>query len=212
MRCKQKVLVNSDYLERNLQLPYDISPSEIALSIQQVYDILHFIDVALVQGGAERLEDFMHAANFSFMLSELIVGGLAKHCKGLVKNGYHNGHPDLLPVGVYPDNKVQYAHEGVEVKCSRNASGWQGHNAEASWILVAVYTLDTTTEPVDNRTPTFFNRVMLAKLESEDWSFAGRGEGSRRTPTASILRSGFNKLQAGTLYYEPGMPKFDVLT
>jgi hypothetical protein len=206
------VLVNSEHLERRLQLPYEISPSEIALSIQQVYNILHLIDVALVQGGAERVEDFMHPANYSFMLSELIVGGLANHCKGLVKNGYHNGHPDLLPVGVYPDNKVQYAHEGIEVKCSRNPSGWQGHNAEASWMLVAVYCPDTTTEPFEDRMPTFFKRVMLARLEASDWSFAGRREGSRRTPTASILRSGFDKLQAGTVYYEPDLPKLDTLT
>lgn len=131
---------------------------------------------------------------------------------GSVKNGYHNGHPDLLPVGVYPNNMIQYAHEGVEVKCSRNASGWQSHNAEASWILVAVYTLDMSTQPEEDRCPTFFNRVMLAKLEAEDWSFAGRSATSRRTPTASILKSGVLKLRAGTLDHEPNLPRLDERT
>ena len=183
-----------------------MNPTEIALAIQQVYDILHYIDVALVNGGAERVEEFMHPANFSFMLSELIVGGLSRHCKGLIKNGYHNGHPDLLPVGVYPEDKIQYAHEGVEVKCSKNSSGWQGHNAEASWILVAVYSSDILTQPIEDRCPTYFKNVMLARLEENDWSFAGRREGGRRTPTASIIASGFTKLKAGTLYSEPGLP------
>gem|GEM_PF-6093103 len=84
--------------------------------------------------------------------------------------------------------------------------------SRATWILAAVYTLDTSTQPEADRCPTFFNRVMLAKLEAEDWSFAGRSETSRRTPTASILRSGYLKLQAGTLYHEPLLPRLDELT
>lgn len=203
MRCAQKVLVDPDGLNRQLTLPYEMTSEEIALAVQQVYNILHSIDAALRAGDADRLEEFMHPANFSFLLSELVVGGLARYCKGLVKNSHHNGHPDLLPVGVYPGDAILRAEDGVEVKCSRNMAGWQGHNAEDSWILVAVYKLDVTTEPPEDRWPTFFQRVMIARLEKSDWSFSGRGEGSRRTPTASILKSGTKKLVDGTIYAQP---------
>lgn len=154
-------------------------------------------------GDGERLEDFMHPANFSFLLSELVVGGLSRHCPSLTKNRYHNGYPDLLPLRLSADNRALRAEEGVEVKCSRHTSGWQGHNPEAGWILVGVYVLDTTTEPPQERTPTYFSRVMMARLDVADWSFAGRREGGRRTPTASILKSGQQKLLAGTLYQQP---------
>lgn len=158
--------MHPDGLNKNLTLPYQMTIDEVAKALQQVYDIIHVIDSSLIRGGAERLEDFMHTANFSFLLSELIVGGVARHCGGLVKNRYHNGHPDLLPVGVYPNNSVLRADEGVEVKCSRYDSGWQGHNAEDSWVLVGVYKMDAVTEPATERTPTYFSRVMIAGLES----------------------------------------------
>jgi hypothetical protein len=203
MRATQKVLVDPAGFNKGLALPYQMTWEEVARAVQQVYDILHSIDAALKAGDADRLEEFMHPANFSFLLSELMVGGLSRFCQGLVKNNYHNGHPDLLPVGVYAGDSVLRAEEGIEVKCSRNPSGWQGHNAEDSWVLVAVYKLDCATEPPEQRTPTYFSRVMIANLLRSDWSFAGRGEGSRRTPTASILRSGTAKLIEGTIYEQP---------
>jgi len=61
---------------------------------------------------------------------------LPQHCATLVKNRYHNGHPDLIPTAMFPGNAVQHASEGIEVKASRHSSGWQGHNAEAIWLMV----------------------------------------------------------------------------
>lgn len=45
---------------------------------------------------------------------------------------------------------------------------------------------------------------MCAKLDLEHWSFSGRREGSRRTPTASILREGTDLLHASAVYERPG--------
>lgn len=53
---------------------------------------------------------------------------IPKHCPSIVKNAYHNGHPDLIPAGMFPNNAVQHATEGVEIKASRYLRGWQGHN------------------------------------------------------------------------------------
>jgi hypothetical protein len=61
---------------------------------------------------------------------------LPKYCAGLVKNQFHNGHPDLIPANLFPGDAVQHAHEGIEIKGSRHAGGWQGHNPEAVWLMV----------------------------------------------------------------------------
>jgi hypothetical protein len=45
--------------------------------------------------------------------------------------------------------------------------------------------------------------VLCAQLEESDWSFSGRKEGSRRTPTAAIKRSGVLKLEANAIYLDP---------
>ena len=83
------------------------------------------------------------------------------------------------------------------------SSGWQGHNAEASWLLIFQYAIDIVTDPVEDRFPTEIIKVMCAKLELDHWSFSGRNEGSRRTPTASIRKVGTELLHAATVYQRP---------
>lgn len=61
------------------------------------------------------------------------------YCSSLVKNQYHNGHPDLIPAGLFPNDAVQYATQGIEVKASRYMRGWQGHNPEETWLMVFVF-------------------------------------------------------------------------
>lgn len=123
---------------------------------------------------------------------------------GLAVNRYHNGRPDLVPRARYEGDAVQQGAEGIEVKASRRRGGFQGHNPESGWLMVLRFALDDRTEPVYEREPTTVVAVMLAKLEDTDWTFAGRGPGSRRTPTASVNRSGLRKLRAGTIYGLPG--------
>jgi hypothetical protein len=45
-----------------------------------------------------------------------------------------------------------------------------------------------------------------AQLEESDWKFAGRSETSRRTITASVTSSGYNKMMANWIYNAPGLP------
>lgn len=118
-------------------------------------------------------------------MSELVVEGISKRSVAVVKNRYHNGRPDLLPVGRYPDDAAHRGDEGIEVKASRNSGAWQGHNVESGWLMVVQYTVDTETEPMEERRPTTIVRVLAAKLDEHDWGFSGRSEISRRTPTAS---------------------------
>lgn len=127
---------------------------------------------------------------------------IPRYCSDLVKNGYHNGHPDLLPAGRFPANAVQYAHEGIEIKGSRHRSGWQGHNPESVWLMV--FHFDSNTASHQNKQipprPFRFQGVYGAKLEIEDWAFSGRSATSRRTITASVNQNGVVKMKANWIY------------
>jgi hypothetical protein len=141
-------------------------------------------------------------ANFSSMVGEFMTTILPKHCATLVKNLYHNGHPDLVPKGLFPGDSLQHGTEGIEINASRYGRAWQGHNAEECWLMVFVF---DSNRPVDaakkvNPHPFRFQKVYLARLQKEDWIFSGRKEGSRRTITASVTRPGFEKMKANWLY------------
>ena len=193
---------------RDLDLPYGLRAAEVRAAIEDIYDFLHNVNRFLTERGWDRLEETLMAATFSGVISEMVVQSTSKQSASLIRNQYHNGRPDLLPRGRYPENAVLRGEEGVEVKASRNDGGWQGHNIESGWITIFQYQVDLGTQPVEERQPTRFVRVLIARLDEEDWSFSGRREGSRRTITASILRSGKEKLLANALYldptYEPG--------
>ena len=191
-----------------LKLPYGLRVAEVRAAIEEIYDFLHNVNRFLTERGWDRLEETLMAATFSGVISEMVVQSTSKQSASLVRNEYHNGRPDLLPEGIYPNDAVLQGREGIEVKASRNDSGWQGHNVESGWIMVFQYAVDLQTEPVEDRRPTTFVRVLIARLSENDWGFSGRRGASRRTPTASILRSGMEKLSVNPLYldptYEPG--------
>ena len=114
------------------------------------------------------------------------------------KNKYHNEHPDLIEKGKYDNDSIQHSHEGIEVKASRYGKGWQGHNPENVWLIVFVF---QCTRPNDDLiTPFHFTAVYGAKLEESDWQFSGRSEGSRRTITASVKNTGFEKMNKNWIY------------
>lgn len=189
--------------KHDLDLPYGLRAAEVRAAIEDIYDFLHNVNRFLTEKGWDRLEETLMAATFSGMVSELVVQSMSKQSASLIRNQYHNGRPDLLPKEHYPNDAVLRGDEGVEVKASRYDSGWQGHNVESGWIMIFQYQVDLESEPVEEREPTKFQRVLIAQLDEEDWSFSGRGAGSRRTITASILRSGMRKLLANPLYLDP---------
>ncbi|MBN4005529.1 hypothetical protein [Nostoc sp. LPT] len=102
-------------------------------------EFLGFINQQLYSKEIERLEVMMMPANFSSMVGEFMISNIPKYCSKLVKKQYHNGHPDLIPAGMFPKNSAQHSHIGIEVKASRYQSGWQGHNPEDTWLLVFVF-------------------------------------------------------------------------
>ena len=48
--------------------------------------------------------------------------------------------------------------------------------------------------------PFRFAKVIGARLSKSDWQFSGRSDTSRRTITASVKRTGFEKMEANWIY------------
>jgi hypothetical protein len=187
-------------------LPYGLKWNHVQHAMQDFLDFLGFINEQLNTKEMPRLESFLMPANFSSMVGEYMNITIPKYCPSLVKNQYHNGHPDLIPVGVFANNAVQHATEGIEIKGSRHFGGWQGHNAESVWLMVFVFDSNTSSDAAKKIAPRpfSFQAVYAAKLTKEDWAFSGRSATSRRTITASVTQSGVRKMKANWVYEASG--------
>lgn len=197
--------VDPKHFNPNATIPYGLTIAHLAAAMNGFIDFIGFINQQLATRQIERLETMLMPANFSSIVGEFMASTIPKHCKTLVKNAYHNGHPDLLPAGRYPGNRLQHGTEGIEVKGSRYVRGWQGHNAEDAWLMVFCY---TGGRPNDRDkgilpAPFRFNLVAGAQLTKADWQFSGRSETSRRTITATVRPSGYQKMIENWLYREP---------
>lgn len=194
--------LTKDGFNSDCDLPYGLTANHIMKSMQDFLDFLGFVNQQLNTKDMPRLESFLMPANFSSMVGEYMNITIPKYCPSLAKNQYHNGHPDLIPIGVFANNAIQHSTEGIEVKGSRRLTGWQGHNAESVWLMVFVFDSNTPAEGLIKITPKpfSFRAVYAAKLELTDWAFSGRSETSRRTITASVTKSGAQKMKANWVY------------
>lgn len=198
LAARTAVPVKADAFNPRATLPYGLTINHIRQGMEELIGFITFINTQLGSRDLARFETMLMPANFSSMVGEFMKANIPKYCPTLVVNRYHNGHPDLLPRGRFPRDECQHGVDGIELKGSRNASGWQGHNAEACWLLLFQY--DSNKAADDAPRPFRFVRVVGAQLEATDWTFSGRSETSRRTPTATINRSGVTKLEANWIY------------
>lgn len=191
-----------EYLNPNCSLPHGLEPEHVFKAMGDFLDFLGFVNQQLYTKGIPRLESFLMPAGFSSLVGEYMAITIPKHCSLLVKNQYHNGHPDLIPAGMFPNDAVQYAHEGVEIKASRHASGWQGHNPEAVWLVVFHFDSNSASDARKLIAPRPFRiqGIYAARLEKSDWAFSGRSPQSRRTITASVTGDGAAKMKANWIY------------
>src|SRR3972149_479508 len=120
----------------SLVLPYGLRVAEVRAALEDVYDFLHNVNRFLTEKGWDRLEETLLAATFRGVICEMVVQSMSKQRASLIRNRYHNGRPDLLPRGLYPNDSMLQAPEGIEVKASRHSSGWQGHNVESGCIMI----------------------------------------------------------------------------
>lgn len=186
-------------------IPYRLSIEQIRRAMSDFVDVLGFLNQQLSTKDLPRIETLFMLASFSTFVSETMTIFVPRHCPSLVKNRYHNGYPDLLPKGHFPADAVQHGGEGIEVKGSRNLRGWQGHNPEEGWLMVFVFDANGLNDEARDVPPQPFRflQVLAAPLKPEDWSFSGRSETSRRTITASVTKSGYEKMSGNWIYQDP---------
>jgi hypothetical protein len=183
-------------------IPYGCRIDHIRRAMRDFLEFLGFINKQLATKNIPRLESFLMPANFSSMVGEFMTAAIPKYCRSVVKNQYHNGHPDMVPKGKFPGDAVLHATDGIEIKASRHGSGWQGHNAENVWLIVFVFAANSARDSSLKiaAKPFRFVKVVGAQLDKEDWAFSGRSATSRRTITASVTRTGFEKMEANWIY------------
>ena len=196
------VPLSSTLFNANCSLPYGLETEHIQKAMCDFIDFIDLINQQLYTKDMQRLESFLMPANFSSIVGEFMNMSIPKYCSKLVKNRYHNGHPDLIPTDLFPDNSIQYSEEGLEVKGSRHPRGWKGHNPESVWLMVFYVDRNTSNDKKKNIGPKSFQFKggYAAKLEKEDWTFSGRSGTSRRTITAGVNRSGVDKMKSNWVY------------
>lgn len=194
--------VEARNLDPAAAIPYGCTPEHIFKAMREFTDFLGFINQQLHSHQLPRLESFLMPANFSSMVGEFMAMTIPKHCASVVRNRYHNGHPDLIPSNTFEHDAVQHATQGIEVKASRYRTGWQGHNAEETWLMVFVFDCNGPQDQAKGIPPKPFTFVTVAgaQLVKDDWQFSGRSETSRRTITASVKASGYAKMMANWIY------------
>ena len=184
---------------RHGHLPYDLRLQDFQMAMQDVYDFLYDVNSHLSGRGLQRLDDMLRPAILSGVLSDMLTASLAKHSRVLTENQYHNGHPDLVVQGVYPNNAVKAGTEGVEVKTTRKAGGAvDTHGAREQWMCVFVYRVDVESEPAIEREPMAFTEVYLGHVKIEDFRKNPRSELGTRT--ATLHRDGIQKLRESWVY------------
>lgn len=182
-------------------IPFGVTTAHVHAAMNDFIEFLTVIDTQLQAKEMPSLENTMMQANFSSLVGEMMAARIPKHCPTVVKNLYHNGHPDMLPAGKYPDDAAQHAgSDGIEIKASRYAQGWQGHNAEDVWLMVFVFQSGREGPKVKATSAFKFLLVAGALLSKADWQFAGRSETSRRTITASVKPEGAAKMMQNWIY------------
>ena len=196
------------------RLPHGLTIEHLQAAMNDFTNFIGFINLQLHSKKIERLESMLMPANFSSIVGEFMSSSIPKHCSTLVKNQYHNGHPDMIPKGLYPNDAVQHADEGIEIKGSRYLRGWQGHNPEDTWLMVFVFDSNRPVDSAKGIAPHPFKFVMVlgARITKDDWLFSGRSETSRRTITASITKSGYEKMMGNWIYKAPNLTTKETAT
>jgi len=199
--------VAPDGFNPETKLPHGLTTKHLQAAMSDFTNFIGFINLQLHSRKIERLESMLMPANFSSIVGEFMTSSIPKYCSTLVKNQYHNGHPDMLPKGRYPNDAVQHADKGIEIKGSRYLKRWQGHNPEDTWLMVFVFDSNRPVDSVKGIAPRPFKFVMVvgARITKDDWLYSGRSETSRRTITASITKSGYEKMMANWIYKAPDL-------
>ena len=199
MESIRRATPNPSRFNADITLPYELRLKDFELAMQDVHDFFFDVNTSLWNKGLARFDDMLRPAAMSGIISDMLTSCLAKHSRTLVENQFHNGHPDLIVRGRYPNDAVQSGTHGVEVKSTRKKGGAvDTHGAREQWMCVFVYRVDNKTEPAWRRNPMEFTEVYLAHVQETDFRKNPRGELGTRT--ATLHRDGIAKLRSSWVY------------
>jgi hypothetical protein len=94
--------IRPDGFNQTAKIPYGCTISHIEQALNVFLDFLGFVNQQLHSRNMIRLESLLMPANFSSVVSEFMCSTIPQFCPTLVKNGWHNGHPDLIPARAFP--------------------------------------------------------------------------------------------------------------
>ncbi|HEX8670749.1 MAG TPA: hypothetical protein VF710_02625 [Longimicrobium sp.] len=190
-----------DYAAFNtdLELPYGLDVDAFALAMQSVYDFFYHVNRALVRAGSARLEDHVPKATLSGVISSLLTNSLGQQSTTLTPNRKHNGHPGLVPDGLYPGNSIQSGTDGIHIKStSGKSAAVDRHNARHETTCVVQYVIDSSDAAPDRREPMTITKVSFNRVRPEDYVFSPRGV--KGTDTYRLSEEAAQQLQANWLY------------
>ena len=191
--------VSTTGFNQGIALPYELRLQDFQMAMQDVYDFFYDVNSYLTGKGLQRLDEMLRPAIMSGVLSDMLTASLAKHSRTLTENRYHNGHPDLVVQGVYPENAIKAGTEGVEIKTTRKPGGAvDTHGARDQWMCVFVYDVDTEMEPAVDRAAMSFKEVYLGHVVTTDFRKNPRSELGTRT--ATLHKDGVKKLRSNWIY------------
>lgn len=196
-----RATVDRSAFNPDIVLPFELRLVDYELAMQDVYDFFFDVNDLLQQKGLPRLDDMLRPAAASGIISDMLTASLANHSRTLTENTYHNGHPDLIVAGRYPNNAVKSGSpdDGLEVKSTRKkGAAVDTHGARDQWLTVFVYEVDNATEPAVDRRPLRFTEVYCARVATDDFRKNARSELGTRT--ATLHRDGIQVLREGWVY------------
>lgn len=197
----QRQTVDAAGFNPDAKLPYELRLKDFELAMQDVYDFFFDVNTLLLDKGLHRLDDMLRKQALSGFISDMMTGSMAKHSRVLVENRYHNGHPDLVVQGKYPNNAIKAGKDGVEIKSTMKKGGAvDTHGARGQWMCVFVYLVDRETEPATGRAPMRFTEIYLGPVTVADFRRNPRSELGTRTATLSA--DGIQKLRTNWVYLD----------
>lgn len=196
-----RAVIDRTKFNPDVKLPYSLRQLDFEQAMQDIYDFFDDVNGLLAGKNLQRLDDMMRPAAMSGIISDMVTASLAKFSRSLVENKHFNGHPDLLPRGMYANDCIKSGEDGVEIKSTVKRGGAvDTHGARNQWMCVFVYEVDTKTEPAKDRQPMRFLEVYIAQVDEAD--FRSNPRGKLGTRTATLHKEGVAKLRKNWVYLD----------
>lgn len=83
-------------------IPHGVTIDHICSAMNEFVSFIQMVNQRTFENKTSRFESILMPANFSSIVGEFMSSGIPKYSAGIVKNNYHNGHPDMIPTGLFP--------------------------------------------------------------------------------------------------------------